>query len=937
MRTRDAGAGAHGVMRALVETGRRLGGCAVCLAAFMISLVALLYLKCARRGRPAAGRARDDKLTVLITGRFDSRNWAASHVVPLLKAPCVGSIHAVIDGPVVDGAAMHRVATPAILRRLFGRAIGRSLWTLWVAGRLRPDIIMGYHFFPAGLTAVVAAHRVGASSVYQMTGGPVEIVGAGLAMKTPLLPTTTRLSDMLQRMAKRIAGHMDLVVVRGRKARRYLERHTPVRRVAIIAGSVNMDRFSPADGPRTYDLVYVGRLEPVKRPTMVLRVVHALKASGRNIRAAVVGDGSLRETMARLVDELDLHDAVDLLGHREDVDRILADAKVFILTSRSEGLSIAMAEAMAAGAVPVVADVGDLGDLVANGRTGWLVPPTDIGAYARRIGELLDDEPRRRRIAAAARRRAIDNNAMASVIARWDRWLTAVAPAPPREPSRGLRSLIDLHGRNDGARRVARGTTYARWREWTSSRWGALAARAVEAVPARYALGYRFAAIRRFLAGAERRSARVHRRWQWDFVGALCRVAAERTPYYRRRFREAGVDPSRLTPETFAALPTLDREVVQQYGQDMLVAGADGRRAERVSTSGRSGAPLFFHINADRAAFEYAHLTAAWARAGYRVGMTMAVLRGKTVRRDADGLYHEYDPLLRHHYYSSFHMNDEHMGRYLEHIAGIGPCFLHVYPSTIFMLARFIRRTGVLVPGNIRGIIAESEIVYPQQRRTVEAVFGCRLFSCYGQSEKVVLACGCEHSDDYHVWPTYGYFELLDEAGRPVTEPGRRGEIVGTGFINTVMPFIRYRTGDWATCVSDHCDQCGRHHPVIRDIRGHRIQEALVAGDGTEISWTALNMHDDTFDHVRQFQFYQDTPGQAVLRAVVADGFDERDRRRILQNLGRKLDGQIGLTFEAVDAIRLTDRGKTVYVDQAIGGRRGAVQPAALAGEHANG
>ena len=239
----------------------------------------------------------------------------------------------------------------------------------------------------------------------------------------------------------------------------------------------------------------------------------------------------------------------------------------------------------------------------------------------------------------------------------------------------------------------------------------------------------------------------------------------------------------------------------------------------------------------------------------------MAVLRAGWCSPDRNGLYHEYDPILRHHYYSNSHMTDENMERYLEHMAR-SVRFLHVYPSSV---ARW--RDSVLARDGVRRRISaasspESEIVYPEQRQMVEEVFGCRYFSCYGHTEKLVLAAECEQSTDYHVWPTYGYFELLDEAGRPVTTPGQRGEIVGTGFINTVMPFIRYRTGDWATYVGDRCEACGREHPIIRDIRGHRTQEMLLASRWPEISWTALNMHDDTFVHVRQFQFLQDTPGQ---------------------------------------------------------------------------
>ena len=200
----------------------------------------------------------------------------------------------------------------------------------------------------------------------------------------------------------------------------------------------------------------------------------------------------------------------------------------------------------------------------------------------------------------------------------------------------------------------------------------------------------------------------------------------------------------------------------------------------------------------------------------------------------------------------------------------------------------------------------------------VEDVFKCRLFSCYGQSEKLVLGAGCEKSDDYHVWPTYGYFELLDKDGNTVATPGQEGEIVGTGFIHTVMPFIRYRTGDMATYVGDHCEACGREHPVIRDIRGHRTQEVLITSDGSEISWTALNMHDDTFANVRQFQFMQETPGKAILRIVPSEGFNKKDINRIQMRMSTKLNGRLKFSIAKVKEIALSARGKAIYVDQRI-------------------
>jgi phenylacetate-CoA ligase len=337
-----------------------------------------------------------------------------------------------------------------------------------------------------------------------------------------------------------------------------------------------------------------------------------------------------------------------------------------------------------------------------------------------------------------------------------------------------------------------------------------------------------------------------------------------------------------------------------------------------ISTAGTSGTPLRFYIGSDRSQIEYAYLVSSWQRAGFRIGMTMAVFRGRIVPENSKGLHHEYDPLLKQHFYSNFHMNDQDMRRYLDHLRTIGPCFLHVYPSSVANLARFLLRSGVEPPQNILGIIAESENVYPEQRQIVEKVFGRRYFSSYGHTEKLVAAAECEKSTNYHVWPTYGYFELLDDVGRSITTPGQRGEIVGTGFINTVVPFIRYRTGDYATYVGDHCEECGRAHSIIADIRGHNTQENLIACDGSLIAWSAVNVHDDTFENVLQFQFYQDTPGRALLRIVPALGFNEKDKQRIRQNLGRKFDNRLEFEICMTDSIPLSKSGKTIYVDQQI-------------------
>ncbi|RLC74730.1 MAG: phenylacetate--CoA ligase family protein, partial [Chloroflexi bacterium] len=254
-------------------------------------------------------------------------------------------------------------------------------------------------------------------------------------------------------------------------------------------------------------------------------------------------------------------------------------------------------------------------------------------------------------------------------------------------------------------------------------------------IPLKYLLGKRFRATLDWLDEAQWWPAERARAYQLEQLRRICTLAYERTPFYRRAFDAVGFEPAGLkSPQDMAGLPTITQDTVRQHLDEMCASSPRSPRVDCVSTGGTGGRPLEFYINADRSPTEYAHLIASWQRAGYELGMPMAVLRGRVVAANGNGLFHEYDALFRHHYYSHFHMTDGDMGRYLVHIASIGACFLHVYPSSVAALARFIRRSELEAPSNIRGIIAESETVYPEQRRMIEETFKCRYFSCYGHS-----------------------------------------------------------------------------------------------------------------------------------------------------------------------------------------------------------
>lgn len=424
-------------------------------------------------------------------------------------------------------------------------------------------------------------------------------------------------------------------------------------------------------------------------------------------------------------------------------------------------------------------------------------------------------------------------------------------------------------------------------------------------------LGRQFRATRAFLRDAQWWSTDQNRDYQLAQLKRVLGYAGSRAPYYRDLFHRLGFEPARLEcPAEIRSIPTMNKDtVLKNLGQMMTCAPRSGSM-DYISTGGTSGAPLAFYAPASRSAIEYAYLTTGWERAGYCVGDQMAVLRGRVVRPDKRGFRHEHDPLLRHHYYSNFHLNETDAAAYLFHISTLGPCVLHAYPSAACSLARIALQTLGRRVTNIKAVLLESENLYSDQMSLIEQAFGVTPFSTYGHSEKLVLAAGCERSGAYHVWPTYGFLELLDVKGEPVVTPGQRGEIVGTGFINTVVPMIRYRTGDFAIYGGDRCEACGRNHLMLQEIEGRWPQGNLMATDGGAISMTALNMHDDCMHLVQEYQFLQDEPGEARMLVKVCTGWTEDERQRVERMINLRLQGQVRISVTAVDKVFRTGIGK---------------------------
>jgi glycosyltransferase involved in cell wall biosynthesis len=184
--------------------------------------------------------------------------------------------------------------------------------------------------------------------------------------------------------------------------------HDPERRLSLVRNGAVLGPFLAAATQRNTRMtserpsavvLALARLDWQKGLEFLVRAVPSVP--GALFRIA--GEGPARPVLEQLATTLGVRQRVEFLGHRTDVADLLTQADVFVLPSILEGLPVSIVEAMAAG-VPVVAtDIEGSNEIVRNGDTGLLVPPSDADALAAGLLRMLGDSSLRRSVSDRAR------------------------------------------------------------------------------------------------------------------------------------------------------------------------------------------------------------------------------------------------------------------------------------------------------------------------------------------------------------------------------------------------------------------------------------------------------------------------------------------------------------------------------------------------------
>ena len=406
--------------------------------------------------------------------------------------------------------------------------------------------------------------------------------------------------------------------------------------------------------------------------------------------------------------------------------------------------------------------------------------------------------------------------------------------------------------------------------------------------------------------------------YQWCKLEVLLKHAYQNVPYYRRVFDEKGLKPKDIQNwDDFRKVPFLTKQIIRDNLEDLVAKNYSQSRKLYVTTGGSTGMPLSLYYEKGVArSKELAFITALWSRVGYKSGDKLAVLRANLVRGIDNRKFWEYEPIKNRLILSSYHMTDENLPLYIEQIRTFKPKFLHIYPSTLTILAMFMKKNNIQPFQSVKAILASSESMFPLKIKLFEEVFQCQFFFWYGLTELSALAGPCEKSIYYHIFPEYSYVELIDSNGNPVAEENTMGEIVGTTFDNDIMPLIRYKTQDLAVHAKPKC-KCGRNYPLLSRIEG-RLQEFFVDKNGSLITFIA---HDyalwNVRDKINAYQYVQNEPGRVLLNIDAKNKFSISDIDSVKRTFW-DFYPSFDIKIKFVEHIPRTERGKFRYLIQKL-------------------
>lgn len=378
-------------------------------------------------------------------------------------------------------------------------------------------------------------------------------------------------------------------------------------------------------------------------------------------------------------------------------------------------------------------------------------------------------------------------------------------------------------------------------------------------------------------------------------------------PYYRRIFKEAGIEPSLLSDfNQLRALPLIEKQLLRDHPQYYT---NQKRKSVYVGlTGGTTGTPLASPHDAESMQYSFALHDRFYMQCGVRWEERSVYLGAKAiVQKDEQSQFHRYDYATGTLFMSMRHMSEKTLHNYMDAIETHKPQYMRGITSFMYDISRWIEENNYSGYVRIPFLFTTSETLTERMRNTIEHAFAGRVFDYYGSTEGVPMITECR-ARRYHIVPESGYIEFLRPDGSSA-DPEEPAEMVMTSFRSLLRPLLRYRVMDSACFSLEKCP-CGLNWPVVERIHG-RLAEWIVTRDGRTISCMGdLIMKSGTDLGFRELQVTQLTPDHFEVLAIKDSGFTDDSERNLRERFVENMYHDIRMDFIYTDRIERSPGGK---------------------------
>ena len=310
---------------------------------------------------------------LLFAGMYDHK--LISKIAPLVEVPHVEQIFLLRNAPLKYNKVLS-FSPPRMMRVLFFREVYKFIKAVHICRTREVDYVCGIFLRPHGLFAHWIGRIFNKPVIQIFIGNDVDFLVRHSRVFKKLLSSSFRIGVRGSRSLYRLN---ELI----RDEKRFFLHHNVYSAQTSVEG--NQTR-------RDIDVLCVADFSRVKRIDIFIDVVSRLREVFPSIRAVMLGGGGRGPVYRRKIRRLGLESNFKLEGQVEDVGSYMDRSRVFVLTSKAEGLPMSMVEAMSRGIPCVIPDIGDIPDIAVDNENSFVVEPLNAGQFVEKIRALLEDD-----------------------------------------------------------------------------------------------------------------------------------------------------------------------------------------------------------------------------------------------------------------------------------------------------------------------------------------------------------------------------------------------------------------------------------------------------------------------------------------------------------------------------------------------------------------